>query len=60
VIRSSTSNAENTDEFSALRLDYPNYRFVLPIDRMELQSNLEMKPNPGYVSYDGTYIDGEE
>ena len=60
VVRSAKTHAENTDEHSALRLTWPNYRFILPIDRMEMQSNGEMRQNKGYVSYDGTYIDEEE
>ena len=37
-----------------MRIKYPNDRFVLPIDRMELQSNPAMKQNPGYQEYSTT------
>ena len=35
----------------AMTINYPNNRFVLPIDRMELQSNPNMQQNPGYQEY---------
>lgn len=47
LVRSSASGAQG----SALSITYPNNRFVLPIDRMELQSNPNMKQNPGYQEY---------
>ena len=31
-------------------VSYPNYRFILPIDQMEMQSNENMKQNEGYES----------
>ena len=50
VVRVPSSGAEE----SAMRIKYPNDRFVLPIDRMELQSNPAMKQNPGYQEYSTT------
>mgnify|MGYP002624011406 CR=1 FL=1 len=32
-------------------LAWPDYRFILPIDRMEMQYNEFMKQNPGYQDY---------
>lgn len=45
--RSSATGAQA----SARTVTYPNDHFVLPIDRMELQSNPAMKQNPGYQEY---------
>ena len=42
VVRSSTSNA------SIKRLSYPDDRFILPIDELEMQANDYMIQNPGY------------
>lgn len=47
LVRSASSGAQG----DALKVTYPNNRFVLPIDRMELQSNPNMKQNPGYQEY---------
>ena len=37
-----------TNNSSVLLVKYPNYRFVLPIDQMEMQSNEMMIQNEGY------------
>lgn len=50
VVRNSSCGADA----SAMKLTWPNDRFVLPIDRMELQSNPAMKQNPGYQEYSTT------
>lgn len=50
VVRDPASGADE----SAMRIKYPSTRFVLPIDRMELQSNPAMKQNPGYLEYTTT------
>ena len=42
VVRSSTSNAE------ILEIKYPDYRFILPIDQLEMEANDSMIQNEGY------------
>lgn len=42
VVRFSTSNA------SIKELTYPDYRFILPIDELEMEANDFMVQNPGY------------
>lgn len=45
--RTTASNA------SVKTVRYPDYRFILPIDQMEMQSNELMTQNEGYPKYDG-------
>lgn len=47
LVRSNGCGAQS----DALVIKYPDFRFVLPIDRMELQSNPNMQQNPGYQEY---------
>ena len=44
-------NLERDESASATtkKLVYPDYRFVLPICQLEMDSNPAMKQNPGYV-----------
>ena len=37
-----------TNNADVKRVTYPNYRFVLPIAQMEMQSNENMEQNEGY------------
>lgn len=41
-------NLVRTNNSSVKLVEYPNYRFVLPIDQMEMQSNENMIQNEGY------------
>ena len=43
LVRDASTTAKTT------RIDYPDYRFVLPICQLEMDSNGAMKQNPGYV-----------
>lgn len=47
IVRSATSNS------SVKLLKYPDYRFVLPIDQTEMESNDAMEQNEGYKSKKG-------
>ena len=41
-------NLVRTNNADVKTVNYPNYRFILPIDQMEMQSNERMKQNEGY------------
>ncbi|MCI5719562.1 MAG: RagB/SusD family nutrient uptake outer membrane protein [Bacteroidales bacterium] len=54
ILRRGQNLERTADSNSSVKeIKYPDYRFVLPIDQMEMQSNELMTQNEGYPKYNG-------